>query len=142
MLEKVPMKQPADPAQKMLWHARITTVLIAVIAAAIVFFVFRANAAVSDITAQLTDTVAKATALIDSAQDAVTNLSAVSESLNSVDFASLASDMDEAVSLARNSMESAGETLKNFEKLDIETLNKAIKDLSAIVEPMSNFFRW
>lgn len=142
MLEKVPMKQPADPAQKMLWHARITTLLIAVIAAAIVFFVIRANSAVSDITAQLTDTVAKASALVDSAQDAVTNLSAVSESLSSVDFASLASDMDEAVSLARDSMESAGETLKKFEKLDIETLNKAIKDLSDIVEPMSNLFRW
>ena len=46
-------------------------------------------------------------------------------------------DLGDTVLAAQRDME---EALKAIESIDIETLNKAIADLSAIVEPLARLF--
>lgn len=49
----------------------------------------------------------------------------------------LIADVDTLVTTTQDGLE---DTLVKVEKLDLDTLNKAIKDLAAVVEPLAKFF--
>ena len=79
-----------------------------------------------------------------SGQLAETNVSAVMDNLEDVtaqlaeaDLGGMAEEVGELVHTSQSSVE---EALAKLNEIDLETLNKAISDLAAVVEPLANFF--
>ena len=58
--------------------------------------------------------------------------------LESVDWEGMAASIEEVAETGQESMVSAMEML---ETIDLETLNRAIADLQAIIEPLASWFR-
>ena len=66
------------------------------------------------------------------------NLEVVTTDLASVDFAGMVNGINELVITGQTSLE---RTLTQLNELDLESLNKAIANLAALVEPMAKFFK-
>ena len=66
-----------------------------------------------------------------------TELETITRELSTVDWNKLSNDIGETAVQAQESMKVAGEAV---EAMDIETLNEAIADLKAIVEPLAKLF--
>ena len=69
----------------------------------------------------------------------VASLDKVSKDLGEVDWSELASNFNDMAVNARDRLAEAEETLDNISRLDIESLNQAIRDLQEAIEPMSKF---
>ena len=65
------------------------------------------------------------------------NLETVTDQLAGMDLGSMVKNVDELVSTSQSGVEEAVEKLN---ALDFEALNKAIRDLSSVVEPLARFF--
>lgn len=70
-------------------------------------------------------------------ENVLTNLEAVTDQLAGMDLGSMVKNVDELVSTSQTGVEEAMEKLNS---LDFDALNKAIRDLSSVVEPLSRFF--
>ena len=66
-----------------------------------------------------------------------TELETITKELSTVDWNKLSTDIGETAVQAQESMKVAGEAV---EAMDIETLNEAIRDLKAIIEPLAKLF--
>ena len=66
-----------------------------------------------------------------------TELETITKELSTVDWNKLSTDIGETAVQAQESMKVAGEAV---EAMDIESLNEAIRDLKAIVEPLAKLF--
>ena len=66
-----------------------------------------------------------------------TELETITKELSTVDWNKLSTDIGDTAVQAQESMKVAGEAV---EAMDIETLNEAIADLKAIVEPLAKLF--
>ena len=62
------------------------------------------------------------------------NLETATAQLSVMDFTGMVNDVD---SLGATAQESLEQTMQNLNTIDFQTLNKAIEDLSKVVEPMS-----
>lgn len=71
------------------------------------------------------------------AETVLTNLEAVTSELASVNLGSMVNNVD---SLVADSQEGIKQALEKINELDITSLNEAIADLSAIVNPLADFF--
>lgn len=74
------------------------------------------------------------------AQNVMTDLGMAAEELSKADFSGMVNQVD---TLVKNSQSAVTEAVKKMDTIDIDALNKAIKDLAAIVEPLakvSKFF--
>ncbi len=67
-------------------------------------------------------------------QEILEDLDAVTEQLGTLDLVGMVRDVDALVSSAQATMES-------INHIDFETLNQAIGDLAAIIEPLAKWFR-
>ncbi len=103
--------------KKNLMYQRLSTVLMLIFVAAVLFLL-----------PNIISTLNTAKATLTHMNDAITEME---EALESV------SVLAEEGELAMDGMNSALEKVNEF---DIETLNEAIQDLSDVVEPMANFF--
>jgi len=65
------------------------------------------------------------------------NLEAVTKELADADLGGMVESVDQLVSTSQAGVEKALDKLNN---IDFETLNQAIADLAAVVEPLANFF--
>ena len=81
----------------------------------------------------------------------LTNLETVSQQLTAMDLTGMMDNMDALVGnvnslignvdgLVTTSQESLEETLYNISQINFQTLNKAIEDLSDVIEPLAKFF--
>lgn len=77
-------------------------------------------------------------AVLDQMQTVLTNLETATEQLARIDLSGMVSGVDTLVSTAQ---ESLNQTMGKLDTIDFATLNKAISDLAAVVEPMSKFLR-
>ena len=72
------------------------------------------------------------------------NLEAVTSELAAVDLTGMVGQMSELVGnvdgLVDVSQQGVEDTLQKIENIDLDALNKAIKDLSDVIEPIANFF--
>ena len=68
----------------------------------------------------------------------LSNLEQTSEQLAAVDFQSMVQDVDALVISGQQSLE---QTMEKLDAIDFKALNKAIGDLSAVVEPLAKFFK-
>jgi hypothetical protein len=71
-------------------------------------------------------------------QTTLNNLESVTAQLAAMDLEGMIVNVDELVTAGR---ETLTETAGMLESLDMETLNRAIRDLAAVVEPLARFFR-
>ncbi len=67
----------------------------------------------------------------------LTNLETVTAQLAGMDLGSMVQNVDELVNTSQAGVEQAMEQLSS---IDFVTLNKAIKDLADVVEPLARFF--
>lgn len=65
------------------------------------------------------------------------NLEQVTAQLASADLAEMAGNVDALVVTGQQSLE---QTMEKINAIDLETLNKAIEDLSRVIEPLARFF--
>lgn len=72
------------------------------------------------------------------AETVLTNLEAVSAELKDADLAEMVENVD---SLVTSSQEGLEQALEKINTMDIETLNTAIKNLSAVIDPLAKFFK-
>lgn len=118
--------------KKQLFYERVRTLATLVIAAGMVICIVtvlpvilttvqRAN----DIMLQASETIV----LADAAIESITEMSAT--------ITEMGDNMDAFIT---ENSESIADVMKKVEAVDFETLNKAIKDLSDVVEPFANFF--
>ena len=64
------------------------------------------------------------------------NMETVSEELASLDLQGMVTGVETLVQTGQDSLE---QTMGKLDTIDFDSLNKAIDDLSAVVEPMANF---
>jgi len=65
------------------------------------------------------------------------NLTEVTDQLAGMDLGTMVENVDELVTTSQAGVEQAMEQLN---AIDFETLNQAIEDLAAVIEPLANFF--
>ena len=65
------------------------------------------------------------------------NLTEVTDQLAGMDLGTMVENVDELVITSQAGVEQAMEQLN---AIDFETLNQAIEDLAAVIEPLANFF--
>ena len=111
-------------SQKKLMYQRISTVLILVFVLAVLALVPTAFS-----------TLNSAKIALDHMDTAITEMETALDSVED-----LADDAGTAITNAETAITSAQTALEKIGEIDIETLNQAIKDLSDVVEPMSDFF--
>ena len=76
-------------------------------------------------------------AVVGQMQTVLSNLEAATSQLSVMDFTGMVEDVDALVVAGQQSLEL---TMKKLNTLDIAALNKAISDLSGVVEPLAKFF--
>lgn len=76
----------------------------------------------------------QAAQILSQMQTVLTNLEASTQQLSQIDLSGMVNDMDALMTTAQ---EGLNQTFGKLETVDFATLNKAIKDLAAVVEPLS-----
>ena len=89
---------------------------------------------VAKIVPDIRDLSAEISGIAAQAETVLTNLETVSDELAAADLEGLVTDVDTLVTASQEGVESAIEKLNT---IDIQTLNKAIKDLADLVEPLA-----
>ena len=78
------------------------------------------------------------------AETVLNNLEIVTTELTRVDLGSMVENVDGLVQnvdkLVTTSQDGVEQTMKKINAIDFDTLNKAIDDLSKVIEPIANFF--
>jgi predicted PurR-regulated permease PerM len=67
----------------------------------------------------------------------ISNLESVTTALAQADLANMVNNVDGLVTTSQEGIEQA---MEKIDAIDIEALNQAIKDLSDVINPISNFF--
>lgn len=91
-----------------------------------------------DVAVQAGEVVVQAQKLAGQAETVLTNLETVTRQLAQADLAGMVENVD---ILVTSSQEGVSQALDKINTMDIEELNKAIGNLSAVVEPMAKFFK-
>lgn len=117
----------------MLRLARLRTFAMAIVALALLFlslYAFRLGEQVSKI--------------LNDAQSTFQTLNTLSVEIEQADIPSLfdgvSSLVDDAQTVMSDATDSVNQATEKIDEIDIETLNKAITDLSTIVAPLANLF--
>lgn len=93
---------------------------------------------IQEIATEIKDITLQVTGLISQAETVLTNLEVVTKELAEVDLASMVSNVDTLVTTSQTGVEQAIGKINN---IDFDALNRAITNLSAVVEPMAKFFK-
>lgn len=80
------------------------------------------------------NTLPQINAVMSQLQTVLTNLEKTTAQLSAMDFTAMIEDVDTLVTTGQQGLE---QTMKKLNTIDMETLNQAIRDLAAVVEPMS-----
>ena len=112
----------------------VITALVLVFCLPLVAFLGGAAGYVQNLAVQLTGITNQVTGIADQAVTVLDNLETVTSELAQVDLNGMISDVDELVGSSQSAVE---EALGKINTIDIDALNKAIKDLAAVVEPLA-----
>ena len=88
----------------------------------------------TQIVPQITAVIPKVTEVITQMQTVLTNLEKTTSQMAQLDLSVMVNDVNELVVTGQQSLE---QTMAKLESIDFATLNKAIKDLAAVVEPLA-----
>jgi len=128
------MKKLEESSRKQLLYARIQCVaaVVAVVCFAAIFFLIK------DFLPQISAIVTQIPGVVDQMETVLGNLEVVTTELAAVDFESMITGINSLVSSGETGLQ---ETVAKLNSIDFETLNKAIQNLSEVIEPMANFFK-
>ncbi len=87
---------------------------------------------------QANDAIVQANTILTDVQPTIDNLNSVTNELASTDITGIVEDVDALVVSSEKNM---SEALQTVTEIDIQSLNDAISDLSAIVAPLAGMFR-
>ncbi|MCR5508981.1 MAG: hypothetical protein K6F34_09870 [Lachnospiraceae bacterium] len=132
--------------QKVQVYAALITAIIALV---VVLFVAgavlkvlpevnRVVAQANQIIAQTNEVINQANTVLSDVQPTIQNLNAVTDELANSDLTGMLEDVDALVVSSEKNM---AEALQTITDIDIDSLNQAISDLSAIVQPLAGMFR-
>ena len=136
------MEKMEENSRKQLLFTKVLsglTSLVLVFALVLVSYLCSAAGYVQELAGQLTGIVNQVTGIADQAVIVLDNLKTVTNELAQVDLNSMIADVDELVGSSQSAVEDA---LGKINTIDIDTLNQAIKDLAAVVEPLARLTRW
>ena len=136
------MEKMEENSRKQLLFTKVLsglTALVLVFALVLVGYLCSAAGYVQELAGQLTGIVNQVTGIADQAVIVLDNLKTVTNELAQVDLNSMIADVDELVGSSQSAVEDA---LGKINTIDIDTLNQAIKDLAAVVEPLARLTRW
>ncbi len=100
-----------------------------------------ANKIIGETSAIVTETstiVEQANSMMGEIQDVVTNLDKSSQELAATDLNGM---LDNVNSLVETSEKSVQDTVQKIDDIDLDSLNKAIKDLSTVISPLAKLFK-
>lgn len=83
---------------------------------------------------QITAVLPQVTSVIDQMQVILGNLEQTTQQLSMLDVTGMVSGIDNLVATGQLSLE---QTMQKLNTIDIDTLNQAIRDLAAVVEPLA-----
>ena len=83
---------------------------------------------------EITEILPQISTVASQMQTVLSNLEQATRQLSGMDFTGMVEDVDILVTTAQSSLE---QTMGKLNSIDFNTLNKAIADLSKVVEPMS-----
>ena len=84
------------------------------------------------------ETVSQVNSMMGEVQDVVTNLDKSTKELAAIDLNDMLENVNSLVDTSEKSVE---ETVKKLDDIDLDSLNKAIKDLSTIIPPLAKLFK-
>jgi predicted PurR-regulated permease PerM len=125
------LQQLADSNRKQERFARIQcifAILSTLFCLLILLGVFQVLPQIQELAVQISNLSAQA-------ETVLTNLEVVTEELAQADIAGMVTNVDSLVSSSQSGVEQA---LVKIEAIDIDALNKAIADLSAVISPLAN----
>lgn len=96
---------------------------------------------IMDILPQITGVLPEITDVISQMQTVLTNLETTTAQLAQLDLGTMVTNVGQLVATGQQSLE---QTMSKLDGIDFTTLNRAIKDLAAVVEPLakvSSMFR-
>ena len=84
------------------------------------------------------DAISQVNGMMDEVQSVVTNLDKSTQELAAIDLNDM---LDNVNTLVDTSEKRLVETVEKLDNIDLESLNKAIKDLSSIISPLAKLFK-
>ncbi len=84
------------------------------------------------------DLLPQLTVIMDQLETVLSNLETTTRQLSALDLEGMVANVDTLVTTGQQSLE---QTMQKVNSLDFETLNEAIKDLQAVIEPLARFFK-
>ena len=132
MMELLQRIEESNRKQLMYTRIQCIAAVVAVVCFAGIFFLIR------DLLPQVSAIMADIPGLVTQLESVLGNLEVVTSDLATVDFETMVTGINSLVSAGQVSLE---ETVAKLNAIDFESLNKAIGNLSAVVEPMAKFFK-
>jgi len=102
--------------------------------AAVLLLVFSLMPQVRQTVAQIDTLVSQFDGVMGQMGSVLTNLEQSTRQLADVDLSGMVTDVNTLVITAQSSLE---QTMQNLDAIDFEALNKAIKDLATVIEPLA-----
>lgn len=135
------LKEIRDVNRKQVWYSRITciaAILAAVCFGGVFLLVKDFLPQINQVLTEITGIVSQLPGIVSQMQDVLTNLQEVTEKLTAVDFGGM---IDGVNSLVESGQSGLNQTVEKLNSIDFASLNKAIKNLEAVVEPLAKFFK-
>ncbi len=126
------LTQLVKNSEKQLFYARIRTLATLIIAGGLLICMIV-------LAPEVLKTVSQANAIMVQASETITLADTAIESITemSASITEMGENMDTFIS---ENAESVSQVMKKMEEVDFERLNKAIKDLGDVIEPLAKFF--
>lgn len=132
MTEKELMTELVNNSRKQLFYARIRTFAALAGAAAVIFFLISMAPGLLKTVNQANEVMAQASETIVLANTAIESITEMSSAITD-----MGENMDTFIT---ENAESVAKVMEKIEAVDFEGLNKAIKDLGTVIEPLAKFF--
>lgn len=127
------LTQLVKNSEKQLFYARIRTLATVIIAGGLLICMIV-------LAPEVLKTVSQANAIMVQASETITLADTAIESITemSASITEMGENMDTFIT---ENAESVSQVMKQMEEVDFESLNKAIKDLGDVIEPLAKFFK-
>lgn len=132
MTEKELMTELVNNSRKQLFYARIRTFAALTGAVAVIFFLISMAPGLLKTVNQANEVMAQASETIVLANTAIESITEMSSAITD-----MGENMDTFIT---ENAESVAKVMEKIESVDFEGLNKAIKDLGTVIEPLAKFF--
>lgn len=135
------LKEIREANRKQMWFTGIacTASLVAALCFVGVFLlVYDFLPQISQILSEITGIVTEIPGIVSQLEEVLTNLQDVTEKLTAVDFGGMIDGVNSLVASGQSGLE---QTVSKLNAIDFESLNKAIQNLEAVVEPLAKFFK-